>query len=119
MDDFTESILVAFMPNAVASFSGAAWLGVAGSTVTDLVLPRMRGTSTAIFLLAVTLLGLALGPFTVGLVSDLTGDLRSGLAVALCVNVPAAALIAISTLYLPGDEASLISRARAAGEQGI
>ena len=116
---YTESTQVAFMLNAVVSFSGAAWLGVAGSTVTDLVLPRMRGTSTAIFLLAVTLLGLALGPFTVGLVSDLTGDLRSGLAVALCVNVPAAALIAISTLYLPGDEASLISRARAAGEQGI
>ena len=79
----------------------------------------MRGTATAVYILSVTLIGLALGPFTVGLVSDSTGDLRKGLVVALCVNVGAAALISLSAYYLEGDEGSMRARAREAGEIGV
>jgi len=113
---YTSSTTLAFTLNAAVAFSGAAWLGVGGSTVTDLVLPRMRGTSSAVYILTLTLLGLALGPFTVGLVSDLTGDLRNGLVVALCVNIGAAGLIAYAARYLAEDERTLLARARAAGE---
>ena len=113
----TESTMLAFALNAIVALAGATWLGVAGSTVTDLVLPRMRGTATAVYILTVTLLGLALGPFTVGLVSDLTGDLRNGLEVALWANLGAAIMIALASRFLANDEASLRERARAAGER--
>ncbi len=113
---YTTSTTLAFMLNAVVAFTGAAWLGVGGSTVTDLVLPRMRGSATAVYILAITLLGQAIGPFTVGLISDLTGDLRNGLVVALCVNLVAATLIVLAARYLVEDERSLRERARAAGE---
>ena len=116
---YTSSTELAYALNAMVAFFGAAWLGVGGSTVTDLVLPRMRGTATAVYILSVTLIGLALGPFTVGLVSDSTGDLRKGLVVALCANVGAAALISLSACYLEGDEGSMRARAREAGEIGV
>ena len=76
----------------------------------------MRGTATAVYILTVTLLGLALGPFTVGLVSDLTGDLRNGLKIALWANLAAAMVIALASRYLAEDEATLRERARNAGE---
>lgn len=113
---YTESTAFAFTLNAVVAFTSAAWFGVGGSTVTDLVLPRMRGSATAVYILALTLLGQALGPFTVGLVSDLTGDLRNGLLVAICANLGAAALIVLAARYLEEDERSLRDRARRAGE---
>jgi len=116
---YTASTTLAFTLNALVAFAGAAWLGVAGSTVTDLVLPRMRGTATAVYILTVTLLGLALGPFTVGLISDLSGELRNGLVAALSVNLGAAAFLALAARYLDDDESSLLARARAAGEPAI
>ena len=112
----TDSANLAFALNAIVAFAGAAWLGIAGSTVTDLVLPRMRGTASAVYILTVTLFGLALGPFTVGLVSDLTGDLRNGMMVALWMNLGAACLIGLASRYLHDDQKSLVERARSAGE---
>jgi MFS family permease len=116
---YTESTPLAFTLNAIVAFTGAAWFGVGGSTVTDLVLPRMRGSATAVYILSLTLIGQALGPFTVGLISDLTGDLRNGLVVALCANFLAAALIVLAACYLVEDERSLLERARRAGEIGV
>jgi MFS family permease len=116
---YTPSTSLAFWLNGVVVFCGASWLGVGGSTVTDLVLPRMRGRATAVYILTVTLLGLALGPFTVGLVSDLTGELRNGLIAALSANLGAAVLVAVAALYLVSDERTLLQRARDAGEVGI
>ena len=116
---FTESTTLAFALNAVVVFCGAAWLGVGGSTVTDLVLPRMRGRAAAVYILTVTLLGLALGPFTVGFVSDLSGELRNGLMVALGGNLGAAFVVGLAAYYLADDERNLIARARAAGEPGL
>lgn len=116
---YTSSTTLAFSLNAVVAFTGAAWLGVGGSTVTDLVLPRMRGTASAAYILSVTLIGLALGPFTVGLVSDLTGDLRKGLITAMCANLGGAVLIGLATHYLERDERSMRDRAREAGETGV
>jgi len=116
---YTTSTNLAFVLNAVVAFTGAAWLGVGGSTVTDLVLPRMRGSATALYILALTLLGQAIGPFTVGLISDLTGELRNGLVAALLVNIGAAILIALASRYLQEDERTLRERARRAGESGL
>ena len=116
---YTPSTTLAFSLNALVALTGAAWLGIGGSTIQDLVLPRMRGSATAVYILGVTLLGLALGPFTVGLISDSTGDLRNGLVVALLANFGAAALIILAARFIEEDEHTLRDRARAAGESGV
>ena len=92
------------------------WLGPCATTCQDLVLPRMRGAATAAFFLGTNLIGLAMGPYMVGLVSDSTDNLRIGM-----LSVYAGAPIVWYCLYraiklLPASEATLIERARAAGE---
>ena len=116
---FTPSTTLAFALNALVALTGAAWLGVGGSTVQDLVLPRMRGSASALYILSVTLIGLALGPFTVGLVSDWTGDLRVGLVVGLSANLVAMLFLALAAAVLEREEGTLRQRAREAGETGV
>ena len=59
------------------------WIGPGASTVQDLVLPRMRATASAAYLLVVTFIGLALGPYTIGRLSVALGDLRTAILLAL------------------------------------
>ena len=94
----------------------ALWLGPAASTVQDLVLPRLRAVASAGFLLTVTLVGLALGPYVVGRLSVATGDLRVALSLGLVANGLGAACLWLASRGLPAAEATLHERARAAGE---
>jgi hypothetical protein len=96
----------------------ALWLGPGASTVQDLVLPRMRGIASGAFLLVVTLLGLALGPYTIGRLSVATGDLRFALACSLGANVAALVLFLLAARTLPRDLETRAARAAAAGEPG-
>ncbi|MDO9490361.1 MAG: MFS transporter, partial [Sphingomonadaceae bacterium] len=98
--------VLAFVNGVFASM----WVGVAAATTQDLVLPRMRGAATATYFLGTTFLGLALGPYFVGKVSVLTGDL--GLA---CMSVLVVAPITLTCLFLvyrslPQAEASRFER---------
>jgi len=79
-------------------------------------LPRMRGTATAVFFLGTTILGLGLGPYLVGLVSDVTADLRFALMGTLAVMPLILIAMVIALRRVPALETSLIDRARAAGE---
>jgi MFS family permease len=94
----------------------ALWLGPGASTVQDLVLPRMRAVASAAFLLVVTFVGLALGPYTIGRLSVALGGLRPALLWALLANAAALACILVSARTLARDEQSRWERARAAGE---
>ena len=67
-------LVCAFLVQMVTSSA----LGASAAASQALVLPRMRGIAAAIFLLGTTLIGLAFGPFTAGLVSELTGSLAIG-----------------------------------------
>ena len=91
-------------------------VGAAGATVQDLVLPRMRGTATAVFLLASTLIGLALGPYVVGRVSLATDSLATGMLSLLIAAPFAIGSFVLLYRMLPRAETSLLERARAAGE---
>ena len=51
----------------------------------SLITPRMRGVATAIYLLGATLIGLSLGPFTAGYVSEMTGSLAQGVMATLAI----------------------------------
>jgi MFS family permease len=81
-----------YLVNPLLAFTTSLWVGSAAATIQDCVPPRMRGTAGAIFLLAVSMLGLALGPYSVGKVAALTGSLRTGI-LSLLGMMPVALLL--------------------------
>jgi MFS family permease len=97
---------------------GAAylWLGAAIAVVQDCVLPRMRATAGAVCLLAISLLGLALGPYCTGKVAALAGSLGVGYASVLAVMPLALVLLWLAGRGIAAAEATRAARARAAGE---
>ena len=93
-------------------------LGAAAAASQALVLPRMRGTATATFFLATTLVGLALGPYTAGYVSAQNSDnLSIGVLSTLWI-APIGLVVLVAAIRLtPKASATVIERAEAAGEQ--
>jgi MFS family permease len=92
------------------------WLGPCAASVQDLVLPRMRGTATAVFFLGTTVLGLGIGPYMVGLISDVSGDLQSAMMSTLLAIPLILILATIAFRAVPALETSLLDRAHRAGE---
>jgi MFS family permease len=87
------------------------WLPPLYAIMYDQVLPRMRGITTSVYLLASTILGLGVGPFLVGTISDATGDLRFAM---LCINaaaIPIVLLLLVVARRAQRDEAALLARA--------
>ncbi|OYY89673.1 MAG: MFS transporter [Sphingomonas sp. 28-66-16] len=110
--NITLFYVMLFPAQALASCA----LGAAAATTQDLVLPRMRGTATATFLIGTTLLGLALGPYLAGRISTLSGSLSIGV-ISMLASVPITLTAAIFAYRLvPKAEATREARARAAGE---
>lgn len=121
----TENSTLFYIMNFVAAMLGATALGAAAATTQDLVLPRMRGTATAAFFLGTTLVGLSFGPYMVGQISDLTGtmvdgklvgNLRVGILSLIAVAPIAVTLLVFAYRLVPKAEASIVERARDAGE---
>lgn len=110
----TESAVLFYVMNFLAGLFAATALGAAAATTQDLVLPRMRGTATASFFLATTLVGLGLGPYMVGAISDLSGSLRIGVLSLIGVAPISLALLIYAYRALPEAEATIAERARAA-----
>ena len=113
----TSSFALFTILNVIVGAFAASALGAAAASSHALVLPRMRGTATATFFLATTLVGLALGPYTAGYVSALNdGDLSTGVLSTLWIT-PLGLFFLIAALRLvPAANASVIERARIAGE---
>ena len=112
----TPSLNAFYLANFVGTFCLTMWLGPVAATCQDQVLPRMRGTATALQFLATNLIGLGLGPYLVGLISDVAGDLRTAMLGILLLTPVVLALLQFAARRLPATEASLAARARAAGE---
>jgi MFS family permease len=111
-----SSLTLYYAGLGLTSFLGIMWLGPVAASSQDLVLPRMRGAGTAVFFLGTNIIGLGLGPYVVGLVSDATGSLRLAMLSVLCVLPITLASLVYAARTLPRREASRIERARAAGE---
>jgi len=112
-DSFTAFVIYSFIAHIMSSSA----LGGAAATSQLLVLPRMRGTATATFFLATTLVGLALGPFMAGYVSASSGDDLSTGVLSTLVTVPIGLALLLAAIKLvPAAQSSLESRARTAGE---
>jgi MFS family permease len=112
-ETFVSFAVLSFI--TVMCYSSA--LGGAAAASQALVLPRMRGTATATFFIATTLVGLALGPFMAGYVSTVNGDdLALGVTSTLMVVPIGVVLLIYAIRQFPSAAASLEARARAAGE---
>jgi MFS family permease len=112
----TENINIFYLAAFLNSITGSMWVGIAAATSQDLVLPRMRGAATATYFLGTTIIGLGLGPFSVGMLSEYFGDLGTANIAILAVLPISATLLYLVYRNLPAAEASRIERARAAGE---
>jgi len=112
-NSFTAFVIFSFFAQLLSSSA----LGAAAATSQSLVLPRMRGTATATFLLATTLVGLALGPFMAGYVSATNNDDLALGVLSTLASVPVGLfLLIVAICKVPAAQASLENRARAAGE---
>jgi MFS family permease len=115
---------LAFVTIFIINIVGTLGAGPMYAVANELVLPRMRATSSAVFILATTLVGMALGPYVIGKISDgfiATGmpggaALRSAMLIGLSVHVLSVTLLGLACRHLPSEEASRMERARLAGE---
>jgi MFS family permease len=98
----TGDATVFLVCNFLVQFATSSALGAAAAASQSLVLPRMRGVATAIFFLGTTLLGLALGPFMAGFVSETTGSLATGVIATLVVVPIGLAAVAVAVRRMPG-----------------
>ena len=113
----TDSWTLFIFLNVVVGALAASALGAAAATSQSLVLPRMRGTATATFFLATTLVGLALGPYLAGYVSAVSGgDLSRGVLATLWITPVGLALLVAAIRLVPRAAATIAERAQAAGE---
>ena len=121
---YTDSLMMAFAMNLAHHLFSAAWPGIPPSTAADLVMPRMRAVAGAYYILVNTFIGLALGPYFMGQLSDSFKAGGMGEAEALQTAIASAMGIFALTLifltlawrYLPKDEANRLERAKALGE---
>ncbi len=111
-----HSELLFYVLAFAVSVLSALWAGAAVATVQDLVLPRMRGAATASYILGATIIGLGLGPFLAGLLSELLGDLGHALIALVLLSPLPLICILYGYRHLPAAESSRVERARAAGE---
>ena len=121
---YTDSPWVAYACSFAFSIFSPMWIGAATSTVNDLVMPRMRALASAYYVLMNTFIGLALGPYLMGQVSDFyikagwaAGEaLRQAMLLGLGMLLVSLVFLIAALRYLRADEDSRLDRARALGE---
>jgi MFS family permease len=121
---YTESLMVAFILNFAHHLFSACWPGIPPSTATDLVMPRMRAVAGAYYILINTMIGLAMGPYMMGQLSDFYASSGMDSAESLRSAIASCLLIFFATLFflylawknLPKDEATRLERAQLHGE---
>lgn len=126
-------VISSFVWKFLYHIASTAWLGCAASTVTELVLPRLRAVASAFFILMLSMGGLALGPYLTGMVSDIytaqnlvlglsqatseAVSLKLAMSQCLLVLFVPLVLLLFTCKYLKSDEEDLLSKARELGEE--
>lgn len=119
-----DNLKTVYIANAALQFTAVLWSGAASGIVTSLVLPRMRAAASAFYLAMVTFLGLAMGPYLIGYLSDnfVAGGMTSAdalersLQLGLLVYVVVIVFSLLMKRHLLEDLQSREERARAEGE---
>lgn len=120
----TENVVTAYVCSFLFSMFSPMWTGPAATTLNDLLLPRMRAISSAFYIMMITFIGLALGPYLIGFISDQLASagaesgeaLGQAMTYALGMLGVASLFILAALRFLPDDQATRLDRARAAGE---
>jgi MFS transporter, Spinster family, sphingosine-1-phosphate transporter len=89
------------------------WLPPLYAIIYDQVLPRMRGVTASVYLLASTITGLGIGPYLVGMISDSTGNLRTAMLSVNAAAIPIVILMIVIAKRVQKDEDFLLERALA------
>jgi MFS family permease len=113
----TDSLLAFYLINPIAHMLASSWVGAAVATLQDVVLPRMRGTAGATYILGTTMVGLALGPYYAGKISVLTGDLGTGIFALYAMPPLTVFGLWLASRRIQELEATKVERAQAAGER--
>jgi len=121
---YSESKNISLLFNFIYHVGSSVYVGCAATTVTNLVLPRMRAMAGAFFILTLSMIGLALGPYTLGRISDLyefqgyaPGDaMQTSMALILLILLIPSVALFMAAKNLKKDEESVTERARALGE---
>jgi MFS family permease len=71
----TSDKTIGYLVNVPLTMAASMWIGAGISSVHDLVPARLRGTAGAAYLLVLTFVGLALGPYSMGKMSLVLGGL--------------------------------------------
>jgi len=95
----------------LTSMISSMWFSPGTSTVHDLVEPRHRGIAIAIYFFFINILGFALGPLTVGLVSDLAGELRTAMMLCPAMGILGGITIRLGTRHIEADRARALAHA--------
>jgi predicted MFS family arabinose efflux permease len=105
----TPTLSLAFFVILVPVALGLVWIGPVMSTVQQLVRPDMRATAAAVFLFVINLLGIGLGTWLIGALSDALavnyGDnsLRYSIVAGTGFYVLAAGFLLLATRWLEQD----------------
>jgi hypothetical protein len=110
----TDDLSLFYILTPISTLFSSAWSGAAIATIQDLVLPRMRATAGATFLLGITLVGLALGPYVTGKIGHSAGSLRSGVFWLYVVAPAVLAILWWASRQLASLEHSREARAKGA-----
>jgi MFS family permease len=112
----THDLGTFYLASPFAQFFGSAWVGAAVASLQDVVLPRMRATAGATYVLGTTMVGLALGPYAAGKMADVTGSLASGIFWLYLMPPCTLLMLWLGSRRIAALEATKVERARAAGE---
>ena len=113
----TDSVGSFYAVFPFAHMLASAWVGAAVATLQDLVLPRMRATAGATYILGTTMVGLALGPYFAGKMADVTQSLSAGIFFLYIVPPLTLTALWLASRRIGELEATKVERARAAGER--
>lgn len=95
---------------AIYSLVLTGWMPPLYAIMYDQVLPRMRGITASLYLLTMTIVGMGIGPYAVGLISDATGNLTHAMLTMNAVAVPIVVLMVLIARRSARDEAGLVGR---------
>lgn len=112
----TDDALLFYCITPFALLISSSWSGAAIASLQDVVLPRMRATAGATFILGMTMIGLALGPYIAGKIATVTGELRLGIYGLYLVLPLTMFLLWKATKKIAEVEETIGSRAAEAGE---
>lgn len=90
------------------------WVGSTVATYQDLVLPRMYGLISAVYLVGSTMIGLAIGPYVSGRIATVTGSLQSGVFSLLPFSLIAIGGLIYLSRHIAELESTKEERARSA-----